>query len=563
MGPSARNDGPKCMALLLRRAPQVRTGLLSKILGLALIAGCEGTANLQLPPGLMGPPVELAANAEVGVSGIRRLTRVELDATLADLLGDTTGAAQRLLPPDSTDPFDNDYRSQLPSAALIESVEQLALDTATRTLADPAKRAKLIPCTPTAANDTGCLNTVISTLGRRVLRRPLTDAEIASYATLQAFAIEANSFDVGVKLVIRAMVQQPEFLYRVELGVPVDGKPGIFRLGPYELATRMSYFLWGTTPPDWLLDSALSGALASREGVRTAAAKLLADPRARARIERFHALWLGYYRLPHAIELTTALQAESSALVDKVVFDDKTDYFDLFRSSQSFLNSTLATHYGVSGFSGGSGFAWTPYGSAPRKGLLSHGSVLSVGAKFADTSPTQRGIFVRSRLLCTDPPAPPANANVDQPPTSTTSNCKIDRYASHASVGNCKSCHDSLDPIGFGMENYNRAGQYRTTDDNQPTCTIAGKGKITGLPAGDVAFNGVTGLSELLLSSDRFEQCIVTQVFRFASGRREAPADLALIDNLTTGFKKKNRHFAELLLDYVSEDTFAFRKEEG
>jgi len=544
----------------------MRSGL-KAICGLGLLlgplVGCEGKANFQLPEGLIGPPTELPTDAEVGVSGIRRLTRVELDATLADLLGDSTNSAQRLLPPDSNDPFDNDYRTQLPSAALIESIEQLAVDTATRTLADPLKRAKLVPCAPTGPADTGCLNTVISSLGRRILRRPLTDAEIANYATVQTYAVEANSFDVGVKLLIRALVQQPEFLYRIEIGAPVDGQPSISRLSAYEMATRLSFFLWGTTPPDWLLDAALSGALAGKDGVRAAASRLLADPRAKARIERFHALWLGYYRLPHPIELTGALQAESAALVDKVVFEDKSDYFDLFRSKQSFLNATLATHYGIAGFTGGSASAWTPYGTAKRQGLLSHGSVLSAGAKFADTSPTQRGIFVRTRLLCTDVPAPPANVNADQPPTSATSNCKVDRYASHASVGNCKSCHESVDPIGFGIENFNRAGQYRATDDGEPTCAIEGKGKITGLPAGDVAFEGVTGLSDLLMESGRFEQCIVTQVFRFASGRREAPADLALLDNLTTGFKKKNRMFAELLLDYVSDDTFAFRKEEA
>ncbi len=530
-----------------------------------VLAACEGTATLQLPKGMRpGDPPQLPANAEVGVSGIRRLTRVELDTALADLIGDTSNSAQRLLPADSTDPFDNDYRTQLPSAALIESIEQLATDAATRVMADPAKRAAIVPCTATGPGDTGCLNAVISSLGRKVLRRPLTDAEIANYATLQSYAVEAGSFDVGVKLVIRALLQEPEFLYRVEIGVPVDGTPAVFRLGAYELATRLSFFLWGTTPPDWLLDAALNGELGNQAGVRANAAKLLDDPRAKARVERFHALWLGYYRLPHAIDLTTAMQAESAALVDKVVFTDKSDYFELFRSDQSFLNSKLATHYGIANFAGGAGFAWTPYGAAPRKGLLSHGSVLSNGAKFSDTSPTQRGIFVRTRLLCTEVGKPPPSVNADMPPVSATaSNCKADRYASHASTGNCKTCHQGLDPIGFGIEQFDQAGVYRTTDNGAPTCALDGKGKIAGLPAGDVEFQGVTGLSDVLMNSGKFEQCIVTQIFRFASGRREAPADLALIDNLTTGFKNKNRIFSELLLDYVSDSTFAFRKDEA
>src|SRR4051812_32042930 len=146
----------------------MRTGL-KTICGLGALVfslgGCaEGT--IELPGGAGGgSPQQLPQNAEVGVSGIRRLTRVELDTTLADLLGDTSNSAQRLLPADSTDPFDNDYRTQLASAALIESVEQLATDAATRVMADPVKRAKLVPCTPVGANDTGCLNAVISSLG--------------------------------------------------------------------------------------------------------------------------------------------------------------------------------------------------------------------------------------------------------------------------------------------------------------------------------------------------------------------------------------------------------------
>ena len=246
---------------MLRYTSFMRTGLktISGVVALLALAGCEGTASFgHGVPNSGGPPPEVPTNAEVGVSGIRRLTRVELDATLADLLGDTTNSAQKLLPPDSTDPFDNDYRTQLPSAALIESIEQLASDAATRLLADPVKRAAIITCTPTGASDTGCLNTVISTLGRKVLRRPLTDAEIANYATLQSYAIEAGSFDVGVKLLIRSLLQEPEFLYRVEIGTPIAAKPGVSRLGAYEMATRLSFFLWGTTPPNWLLVAALN-----------------------------------------------------------------------------------------------------------------------------------------------------------------------------------------------------------------------------------------------------------------------------------------------------------------
>ncbi len=539
----------------------MRTQLLALVAGL-LLAGCEGRASLQLPKG-GAPPPALGADESVGVEGMRRLSRVELDTVLNDLLGDTSNSAQGLLPADTTDPFDNDYTGQEPSLILVSAVEQLASDAADRVMADPAKRAAVVTCNPTGPSDQGCLRTVVTSLGKRFLRRSLTAQEVNDYLTLQSLAIEANDFDVGVKLVIRALMQEPEFLYRVEVGTPVDGQPGVFKLTPNELATRLSFFLWGTTPPEWLIDQAEGGQLATKDQIRAAAAQLLADPRARARVERFHALWLGYWRLPHALDLTTAMQTESAALVDQVVFDSSSDYFSLFTSDRTYVNQLLADNYGLPGFTGGTGWAWTPYGTAKRKGLLAHGSVLSQGTKFADSSPTQRGIFVRSRLLCQLIAPPPPSVNVDQAPTSANqSPCKVDRYSSHSTVGNCHACHQNLDPIGFGLENFDKQGAWRDTDTGLPQCPISGDGNIAGLPNGAGAFNGEVGLSDLLLQSGMFEQCIVTQVYRFAMGRREQPADAALISALTDGFKSKGRIFAGLLLDFVTDDTFQYRKEE-
>ena len=377
---------------------------------------------------------------------------------------------------------------------------------------------------------------------------------------LQPFAVEANDFDFGVKLVIRAMLQHPAFLYRVELGEPVSGQPGLARLSSYELATRLSYFLIGTTPPEWLLDQAADGTHDTKDGVRAAAQRLLVDPLAREQIERFHALWLGYHRLPHALPLTTAMQRESDALVDRVVFGEGSDYFTLFTSADTFVDQTLATQYGLTGFTG-TGFKWTPYGNAPRKGLLSHGSVLSQGVKFADTSPTQRGIFVRNRLLCQEIPPPPAGVNVDEQPVSD-SPCKKARYSAHASAGGCKGCHDMIDPIGFGLERFDREGRYREHDDGLTQCAIDGEGAVVGAPAGDLAFKGPDGLADALIASGAFERCVVTQVFRFSQGRREEANDIPGILQRTETFKAGQRNFQSLLVDIVSDDTFAFRRDE-
>lgn len=511
------------------------------------VLGCTGIIS-------DGPGSISMEEAEaVGVSGLRRLTRVELEATMTDLVGETQPLARTLLPPDPTDPFDNDYRLQLASTTLVDSLEELAKQTAERTIADPVRRAQVLPCMPTGASDATCFRLFVRTFGRKALRRPMVDDEVERFMPLHALGVEKNAFDTGVTLALRAFLQHPEFIYRVELGTPT-GQAGVQGLNGFHRATRLSYLLVGSTPPDWLLDSAAAGDLSTRDGVRTAAQRLLDDPRSKNQVERFHALWLGYHRLPHAAQLTAAMQAESDALVDRVVFDRSADYFTLFTATDTFIDGTLATHYGLT--ANGTAPAWTAYGDAPRKGLLSHGSVLSQGVKFADSSPTQRGIFIRNRLFCQEIPPPPPGVNVDEQPTST-SPCKKARYSTHASVGGCKGCHDAIDPIGFGLERYDRQGRYRTTDDGLPQCAIDGEGDVGG-----TKFNGPTGLADALIASGQFEECITTQVFRYAAGRREESRDRAFIRRVSKQFIASDRKFLDLMVELVSDDAFAFRRDE-
>ncbi len=523
-----------------------------------LAAGCEGRALFQTGSGAQGG-IELPKDAEVSPGGMRRLTRDEYDNTLRDLLGDTSGAGFLRLPEDVTDPFDNDYRHQQVSGVLVETVEVLAEEAAQRVLADAEKRSRIVPCTPEGPGDDACLRAFITTFGRRALRAPVPAEDVERLAALGAYAVEAQDFWFGVELVLRAMLQDPRFLYRVEVGTPVEGQPGVFRLTPYELAARLSFFLWGSTPPEWLLDQAGQGGLDSQEGVRAAAVKLLDDERARARVDRFHALWFGYHQLPHSAELTQAMREETGALVRRVIFDAPGDYFGLFRAEQTKVDDTLAVHYGLP--APGSGIAqWVSYGASGRRGILSHGALLSQGTKFSDTSPTQRGIWVRERLLCQTVPPPPPNANVDEPPASTNgSNCKKDRYAAHANVGSCKGCHESLDGIGWGLENYDRQGRFRAHDDGESECAIDGRGVIPEFGS----FQGPGELSELLLDTGYLEHCVTTQLFRFAHGRRETATDAQLIDQLATKWTDEGRAFTDLLVSVASHPTFAFRREEA
>jgi hypothetical protein len=498
----------------------------------------------------------------VGVVGARRLSRVEYDNTLKDLLGDESRSGFAKLPEDVHDPFDNDYTTQQPSGILVESAETLAFEAAARLMADAAKRDAVIGCTPSGAGDLDCLRSFVTSFGRRALRRPLTNEEIDSYLAFAELSIEGNDFYVGAGMVIAALLQDPEFLYRIERGEPVKGKKGLYRLGDFEVGTRLSYFLWGSTPDDELLDTAQRAELRTPDQVRAAAERMLADPRARVRIDRFHAMWLGYQKLPHAADLTNSMRTETQKLVERIVFEEGRPWADLFTSSETYIDARLAMLYGIPAPAGGAG--WVTYsGPGGRAGMLSTGAFLSVAGKFGDTSPTQRGKLIRERLMCQIVPPPPPTVDVDQPPESTTtSTCKVDRYQQHRSDGACFSCHNQMDPVGFGLEAFDQTGRWRAHDTGEPACPITGEGQLYGLADEPVTFQGPAQLGSLLIESGVLESCLVTQMYRFAMGHREDRADAATIDALATSFTQSRRLDA-LVLDLVSAEAFGYRQEEN
>jgi len=495
----------------------------------------------------------------VSASVARRLSRAEIDATVRDLLGDTTNPAGRILAEDEYTPFDNDYTRQKPSAALIDALEATADDIATRVLA-PANRSRIVACTPSGPGDAACFRQVIETVGRRLFRRPLSNDEVTAYLGLQSFATENNpsvphDFYTAVGLMLRSMLQDPEFLYRIETGTPT-GDPGVLRLSGYEIATRLSYLLVGSAPDDRLLDLAKADSLTQPEQRRAEATRLLADPRARDQVHRFHAMWLGYRAIPGGADLLAAFNAETTALIDKVVFDQPSSYLDLFSSSQTYVNNLLADQYGLPRPAGGAG--WVPYGTTGRAGVLSHGAVLAAFSKFSDTSPTQRGIFVQTRLLCNTVMPPPANVNVDQPPPATASACKLDRYAAHRSSASCASCHANLDPIGTGLEQYDIGGKFRTHDDGHPECALDGAGALPGYGT----FKGPAELGQRLIASGRLERCFLEHLLRYAVGRGLYPSEQGEVDTLASAFAASHDSLTETLLGYVASDRFALRQED-
>lgn len=524
---------------------------------LGTVPGAPPPGQATAPDGGVGPGEAFVAFT----SEARRLSRAEIENTLRDLVGEDSGAPVRILAEDQFTPYDNDYRLQAASQALIDSLEVLAEDVAARVLADPAKRAAIIPCAPTGAGDAACFRRVIEQLGKRAFRRPLTEEEITGYLTLQSYATESNpyvatTFDTAVNLLIRSFLQDPELLYRIEIGAP-SATPGVRTLSPYEIASRMSYLLWGSLPDDALFAGAEAGSLATPEGRRAAAERMLQSPAAKSQLHRFHAMWLGYRAIPHPADLTGAFNRETTALIDRVVFDDRRSYLDLFRLDETYVDDFLADYYGFPRPSGGAG--WVRYDpTSKRAGILSHGSVLAAFSKFTDTSPTQRGILIRTRLMCQTIQPPPVTVNADQPPGEGTSACKKDRYLAHVASPSCASCHNQMDPIGFGLENFDIGGRWRDHDEGKPECTIDGAG---ALPSGE-PFSGPAELAQKLIDAEVLESCAVHQYLTFAVGRPLDPAsERGEVDRALASWRASGSQLDQLILDQVASPAFGLKKE--
>lgn len=505
--------------------------------------------------GNVGPGNLKTASASVA----RRLSRSEYSNVMRDVLGDSTGAINKYLSEDEYRPFDNDYTVQAASRALIESLEAAADDIAARAVL-AENRANTVPCTPSGPGDVACFRTIIETLGQRLYRRPLSEEQITAYLTLQSFATEStpgvtNDFYTAVNLLLRSMLQDPEVLYRIETGQP-SGEPGIFKLDSYEIASRLSFLLWGSAPDDALLAKAKAGGLLDGATRSAEAARLLGDVRARTQLERFHAMWLGYRAIPASAELAGAFSLETNKLVGKVLFDQPSSYLDLFTSPQTYVNGLLATQYELPAPAGGEG--WVTYESDQRAGILSHGSVLAAFSKFSDTSPTQRGIFVQTRLLCNKVAPPPANVNVDQPPANGDAVCKLERYDAHRTLASCNTCHAQLDPIGYGLESYDIGGRYRTHDDAHEECVLPGSGELPGFGT----FSGPGQLARLLVDSGQLEQCFVQHLMSYAVGRELRPEEESARDALLASFKAGGYSAQQLLASLAADERFGLRQED-
>ncbi len=526
--------------------------------------GDQGADEPSLPSGAKGagpttPEARAAAEAAAASAPThlaltsRSLTVAEIDETLSLVLADDSRPAYRLLGDDARGPFDTRVDlldEKRLNANNVSALESMAADVAARLIADVARKTKVLGCTagPTASDVEACLRIFLAKAGRGLLRRSLAADEIERFAAAaSAAAVQDGNADSGVSLLVMALLQHPEFLFRLESGTPLGG--GLRKLSDREWLTRTSLALTGTAPEsDWILAVERNGvadAVARRAIVET----IWKSPRTLKQLDRFHAMWLSYEKLPHATALVQSMRIESKALLEHVAFANNSPWIGLLTSPKTYVDASLAAHYGLPAPAGGAP-GWVDYGTSGRAGILSQGSFLSLGAKQnGETSPTIRGKLVRERLFCQIVPPPPPNVNVDEPPESTDgSPCKKARYSSHASSGACAGCHKLMDPIGFGLEAFDAAGRPRATDKDLPECPIDGKGEI----AGTGAFSGPGELGRLLVEKDIIAGCFVEKLWEYLDSRETT--ETTSLAAMQAAFKSSGYRLKDFLIDFFASD---------
>jgi hypothetical protein len=382
-----------------------------------------------------------------------------------------------------------------------------------------------------------CRSQFIKQFGQRAFRQPVPEASVGRYEKLFA---SGTSFEQGLEMTITAMLQSPYFLYRRELGQPDPAKPGQVKLTPWEIASNISYLITRSMPDDQLLKAAADNQLSTREQIDGQVERLLGDPKNRKAINTFMGEWLESKRVAMVLKepkvfdfqdsMRADMEAETAALIDDVVFNRKGTLSDLFKADYTFVNASLAKHYGIEGVTG-TGLVKAKMPHDP--GILAQGSMMAGHGGTAFSSPTLRGKLVRTRLLCENLPPPPDDVDTM---IKVPENAKTTRqiFETHSENASCRGCHLQMDPIGYAFEHYDVVGRWRDTENGVP---IDSRGKIEG---SGVTFDGLGPLNDYLASNKNVQQCMVRFMSYFAYGATGWADDGCTTDAITSEAESAN-----------------------
>ncbi|MGE3510804.1 MAG: DUF1592 domain-containing protein, partial [Vicinamibacterales bacterium] len=390
---------------------------------------------------------------------------------------------------------------------------------------DTPSRRRIFTCRPAAAaEEDRCARRIVSTLARRAYRRPVTDADLQPLLAFYADARARRGFEAGIERAIQAILVSPAFLYRIESD-PADVRPDdVYRLTDLELASRLSFFLWSSIPDDELLDAAASGRLKDPVMLEQQVRRMLKDPRSSALASSFAAQWLRLRNISGALpddvifpnftdNLRSAFVRETELFFNSIVQENRS-LVDLLTADYTFVNEELAKFYGIPHVYG-SEFRRVTLTDPQRRGLLGHGSILTVTSYSDRTSPVGRGKWILENVLGTPPPPPPPNVPALKE-TSALEKPKSmrDRMTAHRANPVCATCHARMDPLGFALENFDAIGRWRARGEDGAVVDASG-----AMPDG-TKFNGPAELRVLLArNAEQFVTVVMEKLLIYALGR--------------------------------------------
>ncbi len=535
--------------LALRTSPC----LLLLVAGLGALVGCEPEPSEKAPTA-RGPAPAVAPAAP----SLRRLTQDQYRNVIGELLGDGLVLPNSLEPDTAVDGlYAVGAAATTISSVGVEQYEDAAFSLAEQVLADDARTQAVVGCDPTAD---GCLRAFVTAFGRRAWRRSLSDAEVDAVVALgDAAATTLGDTDAGAIYALAAILQSPHFLYRVELGEADPEDATRRRYTSVEMATRLAFFLWNTTPDDALLDAGEAGTLVTDEGLRAEVERLLADERAREGVRAFFTEMLELHALDElskdatifthmSPELGPSAREETLLGAESVVFADE-DWRTFFTTRRTHLDPVLAALYNVRAPTR-EGFGETVLDAeGGRAGFLGQASFLALQSDPTSTSATLRGKFIREILLCQPIPPPPADLDTSIPEADTTSPTLRDRLAVHMSDPTCASCHQLTDPIGLGFENFDGLGAWRLTENG---ATIDPSGVLDG-----DSFADAMDLGRVVSEHSALGPCLAKTVYRYATARTlEEDGEDELVRWHADGFAESGYRVKALLADVATSPGF-------
>ncbi len=515
-------------------------------------------------PSNTDPDASNTAQNILAFDGLRPLTKIELESSL-----------EKIFPPNIVDenrwiqterqPFDNLTDNNNYDDKKVNRSESSAQAIAQAILKNKSTLDTIISTDRT--QPITYLNKLVNTLLPNVFRGLFNNSDLNDY---KAFAHQeyerTKDLNVSIQQVLTALLMDPKFLYRNEVGSKVSNTD--FRLSDKEFLNKMTFFITGSGPSIEMINKVEDGYFKDDNNIEDYLNTLLNSESFSKNILRFHADWLGIYQLQNGSSLfSTSAFKETATLIEKVVFNDDSSWFNLFTSKDTYINDELAEIYGLP-TQGNNQWRWARHKDNGRAGIIGQASFLSLendGGE--DTNPIKRGYHIQKTFFCGVINPPPSNIDLDMelPPVESGRNCKIDRIAANTLNNSaCSSCHVYMEGIGFGLENYDSFGRYITHETNSSECDINTEGialtphRSNNQPVNFGSFSTAEGLSDILIKSKEVGLCLSQKIIEFDIGQTISRNSI-LVNKLNNYFEK-NKSLKSLLKYYVLLPEYKMRK---